>query len=137
MDRIVNLLIFAITAALMPRLFRREGRFSADAGRRAFRFFTVQSNAFCALSALLMALAPGARWAWLLKYVGTAAVSVTMLTVLLFLGPSAGYRAMLKGPDFFMHLVSSGCPPSGLLVLHIFSAHQLLLSLNSSPKIIS
>lgn len=106
MDRIVNLLIFAITAALMPRLFRREGRFSADAGRRAFRFFTVQSNAFCALSALLMALAPGARWAWLLKYVGTAAVSVTMLTVLLFLGPSAGYRAMLKGPDFFMHLVT-------------------------------
>ena len=43
----------------------------------------------------------------------------------------------VPAPGFFTHLVSPGCPPSGLLGLHSFSAHQLLLSLNSSPKTIA
>ena len=30
------------------------------------------------------------EWVWLLKYAGTAAVTVTMLTVFLFLAPSVG-----------------------------------------------
>ena len=43
-----------------------------------------------------------------MKYVGTSAVSVTMLTVLLFLGPTmGGYEGLLKKfPDFCMHLAT-------------------------------
>lgn len=107
MSALLNALIFAVTLVLVILAFRRDGKWSFEAGRHTFRFFTVQSNALCALSALGMLVAPGARWAWMFKYVGTAAVSVTMLTVFLFLGPTSGdLKKLLSGPDFFMHLVT-------------------------------
>ncbi len=107
MDFCLNLLIFLITLILVICFFRKEGRWDSGNVKKAFRFFTVQSNALCAGAALLMCLAPGSDWAWTLKYVGTAAVTVTMLTVLLFLGPSLGsYRELLEGPDLYMHLVT-------------------------------
>ena len=37
---------------------------------------------------------------------GTAAVTVTMLTVLFFLGPVIGYRRLLSGSDLIMHLIN-------------------------------
>ena len=107
MSRIINAVIFAVTLALVARAFYRDGRWALDNGRKAFRFFTVQSNAFCAVAALMVCLAPGQRWAWLMKYVGTAAVTVTMLTVFVFLGPSmGGVGELLRGGDLFMHLLT-------------------------------
>lgn len=79
--------------------------------RVVLRFFTVQSNLFCALASAAVAVfrlcgeAPTA--VLMLKFIGTAAVTVTLLTVLLFLGPTMGYRLMFTGPDLFLHLV---CP---------------------------
>ena len=68
----------------------------------------------CAVSALLVAVfrlagsLPG--WVWMLKYTGTAAVTVTMLTVFLFLAPSVGkdwVKVLLKGGNnTFMHLLT-------------------------------
>ena len=104
-DRILNAAIFLLTLVIVVRFFRKDGTWSAQQGKIAFRYFTVQSNVLCAVGALCLLLAPGARWAWTLKYVGTAAVSVTMLTVLLFLGPTIGYGKLLQGADFFLHLV--------------------------------
>ena len=52
---------------------------------------------------------PQSHGAWLLKYIGTAAVTVTMLTVFLFLAPSVGkdwVSVLLKGPDLFLHLIT-------------------------------
>lgn len=102
----INLAIFLITAAIMLRVFRKDGRWSPENGKAAFRFFTVQSNVFCALSALLMCIFPASRAVWLVKYAGTAAVSVTMLTVLFHLGPLFGYKKLLSGNDLFMHLIT-------------------------------
>ncbi|MBQ1742053.1 MAG: hypothetical protein II045_03050 [Oscillospiraceae bacterium] len=104
-DRIFNAAIFLLTLVIVVRFFRKDGTWSAQQGKIAFRYFTVQSNVLCAVGALCLLLAPGARWAWMLKYVGTAAVSVTMLTVLFFLGPTIGYGKLLQGADFFLHLV--------------------------------
>ena len=104
-DRILNAAIFLLTLVIVVRFFRKDGTWSAQQGKIAFRYFTVQSNVLCAVGALCLLLAPGARWAWMLKYVGTAAVSVTMLTVLFFLGPTIGYGKLLQGADFFLHLV--------------------------------
>ena len=79
--------------------------------RVVLRYFTALSNLFCALASLIVAVCrlcgglPAA--AALLKFAGTASVTVTLLTVLLFLGPTLGYRLMLTGPDFWLHLV---CP---------------------------
>jgi len=50
------------------------------------------------------------QWVWIFKYIGTASVTVTMLTVFLFLAPSAGkdwYAILLKGANnLFMHLIT-------------------------------
>ena len=75
------------------------------------RYFTALSNVLCAIAALAVAIGrlcgsvPQA--VFLLKYVGTCAVAVTLLTVLLFLGPTIGYRILMTGPDFWLHIV---CP---------------------------
>ena len=101
-----NLAIFLITSALTARFFRKDGVWRVQNGKKAFRFFTVQSNVLCAVSALLLCLFPHSRAMWLVKYAGTAAVSVTMLTVLFYLGPLYGYKKLLSGNDLFMHLIT-------------------------------
>ena len=92
---------------------RKDGKWVPEQGRFAFRFYTCQSNVLCAAAALLMAVFRLAgnlpEWVWLLKYIGTAAVTVTMLTVFLFLAPSVGkdwVNVLLKGGDLFMHLLT-------------------------------
>ena len=106
MSILLNCLIFSITLVLTVRLFRKDGKWDAARGIKAFRFFTLQSNVLCAFSALLLCFFPNQHWIWLLKYVGTAAVTVTMLTVLFYLGPMAGYKKLLSGSDLFMHLIT-------------------------------
>lgn len=107
---ILNLLIFVCTFLAYLACFRTdEGGWSVKKGLAALRFFTLLSNLFCALAALLLALSALSgdvpQWVWLLKYIGTAAVTVTLLTVMFFLAPSAGYKAMLSGRDFYLHLL--------------------------------
>ena len=67
-------------------------------------------SVLCAAAALLTAVCQltGSvpEWVWILKYVGTAAVTVTMMTVLLFLGKIYGYQELLRGGDLFMHLLT-------------------------------
>lgn len=80
------------------------------------RYFTALSNLFCAGAALALALArlggvPSLPLL-LFKYVGTVAVLVTLLTVLLFLGPHYGYKILFSGPDLWLHLI---CPLLALL----------------------
>ena len=80
--------------------------------KKLFRYFTTLSNVLCALASLVTAIFAlrGALplWVVLFKYAGTAAVSVTLLTVFLFLGPVSGeWKKLLSGADFFFHLL---CP---------------------------
>ena len=106
-DILLNLLIFAVTLWLVMRFPKKDGQWIPERWRTAFRFFTCQSNVFCAFTALFMCLLPGANWVWVLKYIGTAAVTVTLLTVFLFLGPSTGnLKALLTGNGLFMHLIT-------------------------------
>ena len=113
LDIILNLVIFLVTALLVVRFFRKDGKWSPEQGRFAFRFYTCQSNVLCAATALLVAVFRLAGslplWVWLLKYIGTAAVTVTMLTVFLFLAPSVGKdwaKVLLRRGDLFMHLLT-------------------------------
>ena len=113
-DIILNLLIFLVTLVLVARFFRKDGQWAPEQARVAFRFYTCQSNVLCAVTALLVAVFRLAgslpQWVWLLKYIGTAAVTVTMLTVFLFLAPSVGkdwVKVLLKGgSNMFMHLLT-------------------------------
>lgn len=112
-DIVVNLVIFAITGAILIFFARKDGRWTTGTLRVAFRFFTCQSNALCAAGALLTAIAAMLgevpRWIWTLKYIGTAAVTLTMVTVFVYLAPLVGKgwaERLLKGADLYMHLVT-------------------------------
>lgn len=106
----INLAIFVTTLVILISYFYKDGRWQPGRGLRAFRYFTVLSNAFCAISALVMAIAqiggtvPSAVVT--LKYMATVGVTVTLLTVFLFLGPTqGGYGHLLKGDNLYMHLI--------------------------------
>ena len=112
-DVVLNMVIFLITAFLVVSFFRKDGKWAPERGKFAFRFFTCQSNVLCAAASLAMAAASfsgdAPEWVWILKYTGTAAVTVTMLTVLFFLAPSVGknwIQVLLKGRDLVLHLLT-------------------------------
>ena len=74
-----NITIVVLTFILVVRFFRENGKWSPARGK---------------------------DWAYYLKVMGTAAVTVTMLTVLIFLGRIYGYKPLLSGSDLFMHLIT-------------------------------
>lgn len=114
---IINITIFVITLVLVFRFFRENGMWNLARAKRAFRYFTTQSNVLCAISAVLICIFPNESWAYYLKIIGTAGVTVTMLTVLLFLGRVYGYKPILTGSDLFMHLIT---PLLALISLCVF-----------------
>ncbi len=87
-------------------LFYRDHKWSAANAKKALKYFTFLSNLFCAATAFLFLFFPNLYPVWILKYAGTVAITVTLLTVLFFLGPVLGYKRVLTGRDFVMHLVN-------------------------------
>ena len=114
---IINLIIVILTFSLTIGLCREDGKWNMQRGKRAFRYFTLQSNLLCAVVSLCMCLFPNETWAYYLKFIGTAGVTVTMLTVFLFLARIYGIGPLLKGSDLFMHLVT---PLMAIVSLCIF-----------------
>ena len=107
MSTLMNLLIVLFTLVLTVQTFCRDGVWSLSTGWHRLRYFTIQSNLLCALGSMALLADPAGFAAWGLKYVGTAAVTVTMLTVLLFLAPVSGeFRRWFTGRDLFMHLLT-------------------------------
>ena len=106
---ILNLIVFLAAVLAYLSCFHGEEGWNKETGLGALRYFTVLSNLFCAFAALALSLALLAggvpRWVWLWKYIGTAAVTVTLLTVLFFLGPALGYKQLLSGRDLYLHLI--------------------------------
>ena len=99
-------LVISVTGACVSA-FRKAGKKSI-----VLRYFTALSNMFCAAASFLMMGFSLSGWVpdavRILKYSGTCAVTVTFLTVMLFLGPTTkNYKGLLSGYDFFLHLV---CP---------------------------
>ena len=81
---------------------------------RSLKYFTVDSNILMAVSALIAAvfeirsLGNGGReipgWVYILKLTGTTSVTLTLLTVLVFLGPLFGCPSMFAGMNLHLHL---------------------------------
>lgn len=123
---IVNAVIFLITFVVLILSFRKDGQWQLERGLKAFRYFTALSNDFCALTALVMAIAQLTNRVSmpvvLLKYLGTVSVTITLLTVFLFLGPTQGFGKMLGGENFFMHLV---CPVLAIASFCLWEKRQM------------
>ena len=83
----------------------------ATTGLASLKYFTVLSNLFSGLVSaayLIGALAGGgdtAMWLVIAKLMAASAVSLTFLTVILFLGPTIGWKGMYTGGNFWMHLI--------------------------------
>lgn len=106
LDRFTNFFIAVFTAGAVIACFRKDGRWDVQAGVASLRFFTILSNCFAGVAALLvfLTLPRPPYWIWLVKYVAACSVTVTFLTVMVFLGPSFGYKALLSGKDLYLHL---------------------------------
>ncbi len=112
------LIFFAVFTAWGSMTFYtgENGALSAS-GLRNLKYFTILSNLLTGIASLCAAIcqikSPSAgrngrflpRWSILLLYVSVASVCVTLLTVILFLGPLYGYRAMYYGPNGLLHLI--------------------------------
>lgn len=85
-------------------------------GAVCFRYYTILSNMFSALFALITLpvhfkeLFTGknrkTKWVTGMDLVSANVITVTLLVVLCFLGPVAGYGAMFEGVNLFMHLIT-------------------------------
>ena len=96
--------------------------------RVVLRYFTALSNLLCAAASLAVALCRlfgcALRGVLALRFAGTASVTLTLLTVLAFLGPTIGYRRLLTGPDFWLHLF---CPILALVSHFVWDRPALSL----------
>ncbi len=102
------------------------------------RFFTALSNLLCALACLAVAVGRlcGAvpEAVLVVKFVGTAAVSVTFLTVMCFLGPVVyDYKRMLSGPDLWLHLICPALAIASLLLWDRPAGGFWLVLLGAAP----
>lgn len=107
---IINAVIFVATFAIVISHFREDGVWRFRSGLKQFRFFTNLSNILCAIAALLMAFSQigseVSQAVFMLKYLGTVSLTLTFLTVLLFLAPfHGGFAKWFGGEFFYTHLV--------------------------------
>lgn len=125
---------FSVAAAALL-LFSEAFAFAADIRKKtlrpqSFRFFTIESNLFagiCALVSLITRIVclPAGRevpqWVVLLTFTAACAVTVTLMTVVVFLGPTMGYRKMFEGTSLWFHLL---CPLIAIVSLILFTGGE-------------
>ena len=122
---IINLVIFMLMAHTLINNFRtdilRDSDLLEAGGWVSFRYFTMLSNVLAAIAAALVAAFDAKalisdeeklpRWVLILKYAGTVAVTLTFVTVVVFLGPMVeamghGYFKLFQNENFFLHFLS-------------------------------
>ena len=142
---ILNILIVLSVAGAWTGMALRwgEGDMLSASGLENLKYFTVLSNLFAGLAALLFVVYSlngkrrarkrhsftAKRMAWAipdgleaLKYVAAVAVGVTLLVVMGFFGPLYGYPAMLGGANLFFHLLVPVAAILEVLLLAPFKA---------------
>lgn len=122
----LDILLFAMVFASALWMFLSGGRALAVSGIGFLKFFTVESNLFVGLAAVIaipfeILLLSEKRIQnplalRVIYFTAACSTSVTMLTVFLFLGPTMGFSFMFQGPNLFMHLLT----PIAALVRIVF-----------------
>lgn len=112
-------------------------------GVDCFCFFTIDSNILMAAAALLMipynirAIKNGTEepgWTVIVSYIGTTAVTLTFLVVMLFLGPTQGYLKMIEGGNLYMHIIGPVLAVLSFLFLYPLFENKQKKFLLSFPK---
>ena len=124
---VVNIVIAAtVFYYLFVRMLGLGSSEQDTLGFTVFRYFTLDSNFLMMVAALIAAVAELMvvtgridalpRWAAILTFSATVAVTLTMLVTVCFLGPTAqkGFWSMFQGPNLYFHLI---VPLASILVL--------------------
>ena len=119
---IMNIMIFILVAlgtVFMMTGFRFMGNHEvlAATGMSPFRFYTVDSNILALIASLILIvyeclLLKGKikeipKYVYVIKYIGTVAVTLTFLVTLLYLAPAYGSKFLLlyQNSNLFFHLI--------------------------------
>ena len=104
--RLLTILWMLVGTAIM---FFHQGNTTglSAGGLMNLRYFTVLSNEFCGIVAIvsLIRRRKGKKAPLLAEYMAAVAVGLTFLTVAVFLGPVYGHIKLYKYANFFFHLV--------------------------------
>ncbi|MBQ9383056.1 MAG: hypothetical protein IJT87_02345 [Ruminiclostridium sp.] len=113
----LNIAAFLLTVVgtyIMLKGIDADAHLAAD-GLRSIKYFTVQSNLFYGIYAAVFAAAeliygsaeavPGVMY--LLKYIFTVGITLTMMTVMCYLAPvvEKSYPPLFKGANLYFHLI--------------------------------
>lgn len=100
-------------------------------GIGTFKYFTILSNIFCAICSLVIGIYEILVYkkkkeeipniVYLFKYISTLCVTITFLTVMFFLFPTQGAKAMFGGTNGFLHILS----PILAIVTYLFFEHAV------------
>ena len=108
-----------------------------------FRYYTTLSNVLGGLVGIPMAVlslrrmrgkkAVTPRWLGVVRFVSASALTLTMMTVLCFLGPLFGYGSMFRGANFWFHLIN---PLLSILSFILFEEGASVPRRNPFPGIV-
>ena len=106
---ILNILViaFAVIGTVLMLFPHSENEEFLTHGFGNLKYFTVLSNECCGIIAVvcLVCTLRGRRQPMLAKFLAAAAVGLTFLTIVAFLGPMYGFLRMFRGANFFFHLI--------------------------------
>lgn len=126
-----NYAIFAFVVLALVLNFSVKNSMGVIEGVGTFRMFTTDSNILCGVAGLIIAcyqllILKGKReklpkFAVILKFVASVAITVTFLTVLFFLAPTQGFGKMYGGKGVITHLL---CPIYTVVSFLLFDCNQ-------------
>ena len=108
----LNSFIAIATLIIMISFFQpKNGRTGWQRGKESFMYFTIQSIGFSAIvSAITVVLMLTGKeipqWLMVTRFVATVTVTLTCLTVMVWLGPLYGYKMQLSEENLPLHLIS-------------------------------
>lgn len=129
------LVVLSVVYAVFGMVFSKNDAVLVTSGIGAFKYYTVLSNLLCALTSLICVVyllfgkaenLPNVLY--LLHMAGSSVVSVTLIVVLVYLGPSLGYGPMFSGVCFWLHLFA---PVLGIIT-QMLLRHEESLKARSS-----
>ena len=100
----VIIVILVVVSLYMTMTYRSEYMEFRMRGTMSLRYFTVQSNLFAGIVALLALFYQG-KASKVLKLMSATATGLTFAVVLFFLGPLYGLGRMYKNANLFFHLI--------------------------------
>ena len=109
--KILNIILVITVAGSWISIFFSASGTLMHNGINSLKYFTVLSNLFEGVASVIWLVSTqkngrASDRAELLKYIAAAAVGLTCVTVLAFLGPLYGYPAMFAGGSLYMHLLT-------------------------------